>query len=572
MRARRRSKAPPREVVAEVRGTSTVPAGDAPRVGIEPDDPLVAYFQSSPGPVEIDKLKLDSPALEGLRAAGVKLAVPLVSQGELIGVLNLGLRLSEQEYSGDDRKLLDNLASQAAPALRVAQLVREQEAEARERERYEQELQIAHLIQQNLLPRENPELPGWQFGAFYRSMRHVGGDFYDFIGLPDGAMGIVIGDVTDKGVPAALVMASTRSVIRSVAARIDSPGKVLEEVNDQLCPDMPPKMFVTCLYAVLEPRTGRMVYANAGHNLPYRKAADCVDELRARGMPLGLLPGSGYEEKDVTVGPGETVLFSTDGIAEAHDPSGEMFGCPRIIEIVERLGRGEDLRDAILDELHRFTGPEWEQEDDITMVTLDRTSHEQAAFERPVSVSADNPGTVLADFKIPSEPGNERLAMRQVADVVESLGLEPRKLEKLKTAVAEATMNAIEHGNQNNPDLDVVITVEASEGKITVQVTDHGGGREIPESTAPDLEAKLAGEQSPRGWGLFLIKNMVDEMHVQSDDKHHTVELVMNLGPGGSGGAAPSDRAPKSSGRADAPPANSARSRAEPPGTKEGED
>ena len=155
----------------------------------------------------------------------MKLAVPLVSQGELIGVINLGPRLSEQDYSADDRKLLDSLAAQAAPALRVAQLVREQEAEIRTRERYEQELRIAHLIQQNFLPREAPALEGWVPQAFYRSAREVGGDFYDFIELSDGRIGIVIGDVTDKGVPAALMMASTRSIIRSVAQRIDAAGR-----------------------------------------------------------------------------------------------------------------------------------------------------------------------------------------------------------------------------------------------------------------------------------------------------------------------------------------------------------
>jgi len=504
--------------------------GTASLANIAPDDPILAYFQSAPGPVEIDKLKLDSPALEALRDAGVKLAVPLVSQGELIGVLNLGPRLSEQDYSADDRKLLDNLAAQAAPALRVAQLVREQEAEARRRERYERELEIAHLIQQNFLPRHLPQLEGWTFGAFYRSMREVGGDFYDFIELPYGGVGIVIGDVTDKGVPASLVMASTRSVIRSVAQRIGQPGKVLEEVNDQLCPEMPPKMFVTCLYAVLEPHSGRMVYANAGHNLPYLKRTDCVDELRARGMPLGLLPGSNYEESEVTLDAGETVLFTTDGIAEAHDQTGEMFGCPRIIEVVTEFERGEDLRDVLLEELNRFTGAAWEQEDDITMVTLERHPYEQSDFERneaaPITV------TRLADLQIPSEPGNERLAMQRVADVVASIGLTTTRLDKLKTAVAEATMNAIEHGNQNNPELNVHITVESTEDRLTIRVVDHGGGREIPESTAPDLDLKLAGEQTPRGWGLFLIKNMVDEMHVSSDEEHHTIELVMYLGGG----------------------------------------
>ena len=265
-RFRRRDRAAdsPRRRSPTPRGPRSPAAFD-----IDPDDPLLAYFQQSPGPVEIDKLRLDSKGLEQLRASGVKLAVPLVSQGELIGVINLGPRLSEQDYSVDDRKLLDSLASQAAPALRVAQLVREQEAEIRTRERYEQELRIAHLIQQNLLPKEAPELAGWIPAAFYRSAREVGGDFYDFIELADGRVGFVIGDVTDKGVPAAMVMASTRSVIRSVAMRVGPPGQVLEESNDFLCPQMPPKMFVTCLYAVLEPATGRLVYANAGHNVPY---------------------------------------------------------------------------------------------------------------------------------------------------------------------------------------------------------------------------------------------------------------------------------------------------------------
>src|SRR5687768_17226483 len=140
--------------------TAEAPPEQAP-VEIAPNDPLLAYFQTASGAVDVEALDLDSPALRELKAAGVKLAVPLVSQGELIGVLNLGPRLSEQEYSSDDRKLLDNLASQAAPALRVAQLVREQEAEARARERLENEMRIANLIQHNFLPRELPELEGW---------------------------------------------------------------------------------------------------------------------------------------------------------------------------------------------------------------------------------------------------------------------------------------------------------------------------------------------------------------------------------------------------------------------------
>jgi serine phosphatase RsbU (regulator of sigma subunit)/anti-sigma regulatory factor (Ser/Thr protein kinase) len=535
-RLRRRSRVPETDAAAREADASAA----AITFDIDPDDPLLVFFQQSPGPVEIDKLRLESRGLDALREAGVRLAVPLVSQGELIGILNLGPRLSEQDYSADDRKLLDNLASQAAPALRVAQLVREQEAEIRTRERYEQELRIAHLIQQNLLPKQAPELAGWIPAAFYRSAREVGGDFYDFIELADGRVGFVIGDVTDKGVPAAMVMASTRSVIRSVVRRVQAPGQVLEEVNNLLCPDMPPKMFVTCLYAVLEPASGRLVFANAGHNVPYLACVDCedVDELKARGMPLGLIPGSTYEEREVTIKHGEIVLFSSDGIAEAHAPGGEMFGCPRIIEIVANRKPDEDLRDLVLEALDRFTGADMEQEDDITMVTLERTLHEAADFQRDDAATGGGvTNEILIEFDLPSAPGNERQAMQRVADAIATLGLDPTKTEKVKTAVAEATMNAIEHGNKNDPDLPVSISVALSGGtrdeQLRIRITDHGGGQEIPEQTSPDLDAKLRGEQTPRGWGLFLIKNMVDEMHVTSDDVHHTVELVVHLGGSG---------------------------------------
>jgi hypothetical protein len=175
---------------------SVTPAPAAPSdvashtpVEIADNDPILAYLQSAPGPVDLDALELDSTAVRDLRQAGVKLVVPLVTQGELIGTLNLGPRLSEQEYSSDDRKLLDNLAGQAAPALRVAQLVRQQEAEARERQKMEQELQVAQLIQQHFLPIDLPQPPGWSVQALYRPARAVGGDFYDIVERPDARLG-----------------------------------------------------------------------------------------------------------------------------------------------------------------------------------------------------------------------------------------------------------------------------------------------------------------------------------------------------------------------------------------------
>jgi serine phosphatase RsbU (regulator of sigma subunit)/anti-sigma regulatory factor (Ser/Thr protein kinase) len=491
-------------------------------VDIAPNDPLLAYFQSANEAVDIDALELDSPALAELKAAGVKIAVPLVSQGELIGVLNLGPRLSEQEYSSDDRKLLDNLAAQAAPALRVAQLVREQQAEAATRQRFEQELEVARLIQQNFLPKELPNLPGWQVAAFYRPAREVGGDFYDVIPLPDGRVGFVIGDVTDKGVPAALVMSATRSVLRASAQRLIEPGEVLERVNEHLCPDMPEKMFVTCLYGVLDPSSGHLRFANAGHDLPYVKTAHGVVELRARGMPLGLMPRMFYEEKEATLEPGDSVLLHSDGVLEAHDSERDMFGAPRLKETMSRGPGGQGMIDNVLSSLTAFTGPNAEQEDDITMVTLQRSAGGNAA-------EAASNGRVLADFELPSAPGNEREAIERVANAVAALGLEAARLERLKTAVGEATMNAMEHGNEYRADRPVSIRVVQTPQRLSVFVSDQGEADELIAAEQPDLQAKLEGRQKPRGWGLLLIEKMVDETRTTSAEGKRTLELALRL-------------------------------------------
>ena len=499
------------------------PKDETVPVDIAPNDPLLAYLQSASGAVDVETLELDSPALVDLKAAGVKLAVPLVSQGELIGVLNLGPRRSEQDYSTDDRKLLDNLAAQAAPALRVGQLVRQQQAEAATRQRFQQELEVAKLIQQNFLPKQLPELAGWQLAAYYRPAREVGGDFYDVIPLSDGRVGLVIGDVTDKGVPAALVMAATRSVLRASVQRLVDPGVVLERVNEHLCPDMPEKMFVTCLYGVLDPGSGRFWFANAGHDLPYVKTADGSIELRARGMPLGLMPGMRYEEKEMVLAPGDSLLLHSDGVVEAHDPEGGMFGFPRLKDAVARYPGGGELIDRVLTELHEHTGPDSEQEDDITMVTLARSP---SAAHPTNGVATTHQ---LVEFEVPSAEGNERLALERVSSIVTPLGLDEARLKRLETAVGEATMNAMEHGNGYHVDKPVKVRVLTESDLVRIQISDLGGGAPEREAEQPDIEAKLAGLQRPRGWGLFLIKNMVDEANETSDGAQHTLELVMHL-------------------------------------------
>ena len=146
----------------------------------------------------------------------------------------------------------------------------------------------------------------------------------------------------------------------------------MRRVNDPLATDIPANMFVTCIYAILDPKSGSLTYANAGHDLPYLWRGGDAEELRAKGMPLGLMPGMGYEEKETILEAGESTMFYSDGLVEAHDPKGEMFGFPRLRALIAKHGEVGALGDFLMEELYSFVGEGWEQEDHITLLTLRR--------------------------------------------------------------------------------------------------------------------------------------------------------------------------------------------------------
>jgi serine phosphatase RsbU (regulator of sigma subunit)/predicted ester cyclase len=299
-------------------------------------------------------------------------------RGEFVGFAPTG-REFVSTATVTNRIVGGKIAEEWSHGYRMLELTRQRlEQEISERVRVEQDLRVARSIQQASLPKEVPELEGWKLSPLYKPAREVGGDFYDFHLLSERRLGVVVGDATGKGMPAALVMATTLGMLQLAAQSLasTSPGEVLERVNEALLARIPPNMFVTCFYAILDPKSGALSYANAGHDLPYlRRRSGEAEELRARGMPLGLMTGMSYEEKEIELDTGEAALFYSDGLVEAHDPTGEMFGFPRLRALVAEHGEEErSLGDLLLEELYSFVGEGWEQEDDITLLTLRRST------------------------------------------------------------------------------------------------------------------------------------------------------------------------------------------------------
>lgn len=287
----------------------------------------------------------------------------------------LAIRLLEEltrRISNNEAINVHNLQEKNRKLSEALQELKQAQALLIEKEKLEHELALARQIQENSLPKTLPEAPGWSLSAFWQPARQVGGDLYDVQLQPDGKMKFLIADVTGKGVPAALVMATTRSILRALMTQVEAPGQVLRTANELLIDETPWHMFVTCFYAVLDTNTGRVRFANAGQNLPYRLTDHGPETLYATGMPLGLFPGSEYREGETFINPGESVLLYSDGIVEAHNPEGEMYENRRFESLLAGLPPGQSPLDAVLSTVQSFVGPAWEQEDDLTMFSIQR--------------------------------------------------------------------------------------------------------------------------------------------------------------------------------------------------------
>ncbi|HET89377.1 MAG TPA: GAF domain-containing protein [Chloroflexi bacterium] len=308
------------------------------------------------------------------------LALPLAVKGDALGVMLLEEANSPQPVSEKRLEIITGIAHQAALAIQSDML----QQETAERERLERELQLAHNIQQTFMPAQPPHLPGWEIAFVWRAARQVAGDFYDFFELPNHKLGMVIADVADKGMPAALFMALTRTLMRAAALEESSPAAAIARVNDLLVPDAHAGMFVTAIYNVLSLKTGRLIYANAGHNLPllFRAHTHEIESLLKGGMALGVLEGTRVQEHEVQLEPGDYVIFYTDGITEALALTNEEYGLDRLHATIQAINGGpaQAMLDAIDDSVATFIG-ENSPSDDRTLMILHRKA-KRVGYER----------------------------------------------------------------------------------------------------------------------------------------------------------------------------------------------
>ncbi|MFQ3534597.1 MAG: GAF domain-containing protein [Aggregatilineales bacterium] len=342
------------------------------------DHPLLDVLRRSDEPITAGS-GADCPLPEALvRLFGLPtlFVIPLVARGALVGAMFV----DPPRRNGDTNRrlqILSGIAHQAALALQTARL----QAEAHERQRLERELDVAQRIQHSFLPQQLPHLEGWQIATFYRAARQIGGDFYDFIPLKNGKWGIVIADVADKGVPAALFMALCRTNIRAAAFNRDDPAETLMRVNELLLSDSRSDMFVTVWYGVWDAATGEITYANTGHNPPLLMSADGSSvELAAKGIALGVVEAIKLEKKTCLMAPNDVLVAYTDGITDALRSDGTEFGLIGLHSTVlqHRKRSAAEIEQRIIQALDAFTGNE-PPFDDVTLIVIKRTAAKENA-------------------------------------------------------------------------------------------------------------------------------------------------------------------------------------------------
>lgn len=307
--------------------------GSAPDVSFRPDTVTVSRLRESHDPLRIAS-ENKQPDREELGRLESEMLLPLANQKDLLGFISLGRKRSEEPYSASDARLLRTVAIQTGMALENSRLSEAIAHEVAQRELLNREIEIAREVQQRLFPQNLPEIPALEYAGHCRPARGVGGDYYDFLALSSGRLGLAIGDVSGKGVPAALLMASLQASVRGQSQAAGRVADLMTNVNRLVCDASPENRYVTFFYGEFDPVTRRLVYTNGGHNPPLLLRGSEVLRMEAGGPPVGLFRPARYDQDEVTLEPGDILVLFTDGISEAENPAEEEWGEDALIAAI----------------------------------------------------------------------------------------------------------------------------------------------------------------------------------------------------------------------------------------------
>lgn len=430
---------------------------------------------------------------------------------EMVRVLTQ--RLSEaHDNTMYDLRAKNTQLAEAYQSLQAAQ------AQIIEKEKLQRELQVAQGVQASLIPRQTPRLEGWDFAARWQPARDVSGDFYDFIPLPRAGAdlpecGIVVADVADKGMPAALLMAVTRSIVRASVTGTRAPADAISQANRLVCADSPQGLFVTLFFARLDPLTGEVVYVNAGHNPAWLQRAGEAGwvEWPRTGLPLGLFPHQALQQSTFQLEPGDLLVLYTDGVLDATDAHGSAFGAERLRQLLldHRQATASEIATAIEQAVHDFRAgaPLF---DDITFVIVKRAERVPHILNLTAELRH------LADIR------------RFISLATANLGAPPKARDDLELAVDELVTNIIQHGYRREPK-GIELVARREGDTIVVQLRDEAppfDPTQVPEpDTTLPLELRPVG-----GLGIFLARRLTDSLtYRRTADQHNEVTLTKNI-------------------------------------------
>ncbi len=404
--------------------------------------------------------------------------------------------------------------------------------------RMAQEFDIARRMQMEMLPAAPPALPGLKIAARSIPATEVGGDFYDFIPLDGHRIAIIIGDVSGKGVSGAMVMSAALSALRHAAEERQQPQEILQSANRRLARDLNQNMFVAVFCGLLDLEQRLLVYANAGQTMPLllRNGEAFYLPLPRAGdlLPLGIQPQICYGHHHFELHSGDLLVFYTDGIVDMMNDAHEPYSFDRFRAAVQSRAPHTSLPeilDFLIADAERFAGAQ-NRIDDLTLVAARFEGLPQMQTLSPVGPES----RYLHDLRrapaheirltIPSQCGYEKLAMDAAAAMAERAGFRPARIADLCTAVSEACLNAIEHGNRSQESENVEIIFKLEEQGLMVQVVDTGTGFTAAARPSPDLANKISGQEAPRGMGLFLMEQLVDQVeHAALSPRGHVTTL-----------------------------------------------